>query len=158
MIADFVCIRPFDKSHYSVDLYRKLAIKNPQYTFSIYGEGEFFNYFPPPTNLKIYNFYLKPEEIPDILDQHHGAVMFSRQDTQGVMACEMASYGIPLIVSDLPASREFLSQHTNVTFVDKEKIPKSLKIINSKSDIDPPCNFTISPEIDLIKEVCNDQK
>lgn len=41
----------------------------------------------------------------------------TRRDTQRVMSCELATYGIPLITSDLPVCRERFSRLDSVSFI-----------------------------------------
>lgn len=51
--------------------------------------------------------------------------MPTRRDTQGVMSCELVSYGIPLITSDLPVCHEMFKDMDNV-----ELISNNLDIVN----------------------------
>ena len=54
------------------------------------------------------------------------------KDAQGVMACEMATFGIPLITSDIPVCREVFSDFGNVTYISNEKCDISLEGIYDK--------------------------
>lgn len=129
-VGDFVTIRPFDGPKYCVDLVWKLAKDNPQYKFTLYGEGEFFKHYPAPKNLDIIEGFLKHNEIPEVLNKHRAALMLTRLDAQGVMACEMAVYGIPLVTSDIPLKRGLLEDGQNVAFIpnDLSVELKNLKI------------------------------
>ena len=117
LLGDFITIRPFDGPKYCVDLIWKLAKMYPNFKFTIYGEGNFFNYHAPPENLVVKKHFLKHEDIPEILNHYKAAIMLTRLDSQGVMACEMAAYGIPLITSDIPLTRKIFKDVTNVEFM-----------------------------------------
>lgn len=116
-LGDFITIRPLDDSKYAVDLVVKLAECNPDLTFDIYGKGQYFNHNNKPNNLFVYDKFIEQNDIPALLDRYIGAVMPTRLDAQGVMMCEMASYGIPLITSKLDICEEMLSDFDNVRLV-----------------------------------------
>ena len=46
--------------------------------------------------------------------------MPTRRDTQGVMSCELVTYGIPLITSDLPVCREIFGKIPTVAFMSND--------------------------------------
>ena len=48
--------------------------------------------------------------------------MLTRRDTQGVMSCELVTYGIPLITSDLPICHEIFDGVINVSFVNNDAL------------------------------------
>ncbi|RUO30012.1 hypothetical protein CWE12_08610 [Aliidiomarina sedimenti] len=116
-LADFVTIRPFDEPKYAVDLVVALAKFNPDYSFHLYGSGKLFEFIDKPNNLEVFNHFVEQKDIPSLLNRYRAAVMPTRLDAQGVMMCEMASYGVPLIISDLPVCREMLSEFDNCIFV-----------------------------------------
>lgn len=118
--SDFVTIRPLNGSKYAVDLVVELAKANPSLTFDIYGKGEFFSYNSMPSNVRHINKFIEQKDIPNLLDNYKAAVMPTRLDAQGVMMCEMASYGIPIIVSDLPVCHEMLDGFSNVIFIEND--------------------------------------
>lgn len=118
--GDFVTIRPLDHSKYAVDLVVNLANNNPQFTFDIYGKGRFFEYYDCPPNVRVFDKFIEQKNIPNLLNSYKAAIMPTRLDAQGVMMCEMASYGIPMIISDLPVCREMLSNFSNCLFVRNE--------------------------------------
>lgn len=130
--SDFVSIRPFDNPKYCVDLIWRLAKENPKYSFTLYGKGEFFDHYQKPTNLYVEETYLKHEEIPEVLNRHRAALMLTRLDAQGVMACEMAVYGIPLVTSDIPLKRDLLGKAENVVFM-KNDLSTPLESLNLKT-------------------------
>lgn len=116
-ISDFITIRPLNGSKYAVDLVVALAKKNPDLTFDIYGKGDYFLHNELPHNVRHIDKFIPQNKIPDLLDNYKAVVMPTRLDAQGVMMCEMASYGIPTIVSDLPVCREMLDDFSNVYFI-----------------------------------------
>ncbi|MDZ5711313.1 glycosyltransferase [Jeotgalibacillus haloalkalitolerans] len=133
-IADFVSIRPFDNSKYAVDIIVEIAKNNPEYTFHLYGKGDYFKYNNIPTNLTVKYEYIDQKEIPRILNQYHYAILPTRLDSQGVFMCELASFGIPLITSDIDICREMLSGFENVKFIDNKE-SKNIKIKKILTDI-----------------------
>ena len=56
-------------------------------------------------------------EIIEYLNDSRCALMPTRADAQGVMACEMATFGIPLITSDIDICREIFRDFGNVGFI-----------------------------------------
>ena len=82
--------------------------------------------------------------------------MPTRADAQGVMMCEMVSYGIPLITSDIPVCHMVLDNVKNVYFIDNDNSNISLNEITKikKEGIDAKEKFskknTIEREIDTI--------
>ncbi|PIQ25172.1 hypothetical protein COW36_22965 [bacterium (Candidatus Blackallbacteria) CG17_big_fil_post_rev_8_21_14_2_50_48_46] len=114
--ADFVTLRPLDEPKYAVDQVYQLAKNYPELKFDLYGQGRFFEFHPPLPNLRWFNRYCTQEEIPGILAQYRAALMPTRLDAQGVMVCEMASWGMPVLTSDLPICREMLKDFPRVSF------------------------------------------
>lgn len=118
---DFITIRSnLDNSTYCLDLVNKLALQNPQYKFCIAGKGEFFNYYSKADNIKWIDKTFNHNEIMELLNNSKYAIMLVRHDTQGVMSCEMASFGIPLITSDIEVCREIFSGFENVIFINND--------------------------------------
>lgn len=117
LLADFVCIRPFDNPKYAVDTVVKWATETPHKQFHIYGNGRYFDHHPPPPNVRIFKRFIAQRDIPALLNRYRACVMPTRLDSQGVMMCEMASYGIPLFTSDTDVTRQMLSGFNNVRFV-----------------------------------------
>ena len=155
---DFITIRSnLDGSKYCIDLVCKWAIQNPQYTFDIYGKGIYFEYEMCPPNVTVFKKHLMHSEIPDLLNGYKCALMPSRLDSQGVMSCEMATYGIPLITSDLSVFKEVLEGFENVFFVDNDASDIDFENIfaqsefknNIKNDKFFSCN-TIEKELKMI--------
>lgn len=120
LLADFVCIRPFDNPKYAVDTVVKWAKETPHRQFHIYGNGRYFDHHPPPPNVRIFKRFIAQRDIPALLNRYRACVMPTRLDSQGVMMCEMASYGIPLFTSDTAVTRQMLGSFNNVRFVASE--------------------------------------
>lgn len=135
-----ITIRQFDNPKYAVDLVLKTAIDNPHIEFHLFGIGNFFEYFRAPDNLKIINKYFSHQDLPGILNQYTAAFMPSRLDSQGVMMCEMATYGIPLITSDLPICREMLKEFSNVFFISNNSEKILLEDILKNITLNSPIN------------------
>lgn len=123
--ADFITIRPLDGRKYAVDKVVELANNNPKLTFHIYGKGLFFKFNTKPSNVQVFDMFIEQKDIPSLLNHYKCAVMPTRLDAQGVMMCEMASYGIPTIVSDLPVCREMLSDFANCIFINNDSFNRT---------------------------------
>lgn len=115
-----ICIRPWDNSKYAVDLVLEFAKANPHVTIDIYGGGEFPRHYEIPINVEFIKKFFLQKEIPKILNGYHFAIMPTRLDAQGVMACEFATYGIPLITNSIPIMIEMLQEFNNVLFISSE--------------------------------------
>lgn len=116
-LADVVCIRPFDNPKYAIDALVGWAVQAPHLSFHVYGTGRYFDHHPPPPNLTVFQRFIEQKDIPDLLDRYRVAALPTRLDSQGVMACEMATYGIPLLTSDIDVPRQMLKGFGNVCFV-----------------------------------------
>jgi glycosyltransferase involved in cell wall biosynthesis len=117
-----ITIRSFDKSVYAIDKVMEIAENNPDYTFHIYGKGEYFKHNKKPKNVMIFDGFLTPEELVKTINKYRFAIMLSHHDSQGVMATEMAYFGIPLIASNIPAAREMFASERGVKLVDRTDI------------------------------------
>lgn len=118
---DFITIRNFlDGSKYGIDIVTNLANENPQYTFCVIGEGDFYKYHDKPTNLTWIDKSLHHDEIIDYLNMAKCALIPTRVDSQGVMACEMATFGMPVITSNIDVSTEIFNDFSNVGFINNE--------------------------------------
>lgn len=124
--ADFVTIRPLDESKYCLDLVVSLARANPSLKFHVYGRGEFFQYVEKPDNLSWFDCFIPQSDIPALLNRYRAALMPTRYDAQGVMACEMAVYGIPLVTTEIPICKEMLAGFSNVCFLTFDDFSKAL--------------------------------
>jgi glycosyltransferase involved in cell wall biosynthesis len=165
LLADFVTIRPFDNSKYAIDLVYKLAKENPQKTFHIYGMGKFFDYVPSLSNLTIFQKYIAQKDIPGLLNKYKAAMMPTRLDAQGVMMCEIAVFGMPLLTSDISICHEMLGEFSNVAYlsnnlakdVNLDSLLKSLVYkndvnTNTKFDIQFLCEQELSVAVEMLKK------
>ncbi|WP_180057319.1 glycosyltransferase [Acinetobacter sp. YH12090] len=144
-LADYITIRPLDDSKYAIDLVLNFAKNNPDKYFHIYGKGNYFNFNEKPKNVEVFKQFIQQKDIPELLNKYKFAIMPTRYDAQGVMVCEMATYGIPLITTDFSVCLEMLSSFSNVYFLKEEEFStvKSEKIILAdKNDL----NYKFSPE------------
>ncbi len=122
VIYDFITIRNrMDESTYGIDILVAVAEQNPQYQFCLIGKGCFFNYYKKPANVDWINMELTHEEMRQYLNKSRIALMFTRHDSQGLMACELASFGMPLITSDIGVCNEVFRTCPNVAFLTNEK-------------------------------------
>ena len=72
------------------------------------------------------------DEIVDTLNSARYALMPTRTDAQGLMMCEMAAFGIPVITSDIPVCHEVFDGFENVTFIDNRDSELSLEDIAAR--------------------------
>ena len=158
---DFVTIRAnLDGSKYSIDIVNELAKKNPQYKFLVVGKGEFFNHNQKAQNLQWIDKVLDHEKIIEVLNDSKCALMPTRTDAQGLMMCEMATFGIPLITSDIPVCHEVFDDFQNVALLDNKNIEKNdlnelyKKIKNKKEKNDKYFyKNTCSKEIEIFEKI-----
>lgn len=121
-IYDFITIRSnIDGSKYCIDVVNKIAEDNPNYKFLIVGRGKFFKYNQKPKNVYWMNKNLRHNEMIDLLNKSRCALMPTRTDAQGVMACEMATFGIPLVTTDLPVCHEVFGTFNNVQYINNDE-------------------------------------
>lgn len=125
---DFITVRSsIDSSTYCVDTIVQAARLNPNKAFLLIGKGVYFKYNELPSNLTFIMRVLAHDELLEYVDRSRIALMPTRQDTQGVMTCELATYGIPVITSDIEVCREMLSSFPNVVMVDTDGLPTQLR-------------------------------
>jgi glycosyltransferase involved in cell wall biosynthesis len=118
---DFITIRSnLDGSKYCVDLVMKIARDNPSLKFLLIGHGQYFNYYPKPSNVEWLDRTLSHTELISYLNRSRCCIMPTRLDAQGVMMCELATLGIPVITSDIEICREFSRSMPNVALIDNE--------------------------------------
>lgn len=115
---NFVTIRGnLDDSKYAMDLVHRWALANPMLNFLVVGKGVYFQHQDLPTNIHVVAKILSQTEIPHYLDQAKCALLPTRLDSQGVLACEIASYGMPLITSDIEVCQEVFRNFPNVAVI-----------------------------------------
>lgn len=118
---DFITVRPnLDGSKYAIDIVRNLALATPNRKFLVIGKGDFFNHYSTPDNMTKIEKILNHDEIVEYLNKARCALMPTRTDAQGLMACEMATFGIPLITSDIPVCHEVFEDFENVHFINNK--------------------------------------
>lgn len=137
-VADFVTIRPFDSPKYAVDVVAKLAVANPRLRFDVYGKGRYFRHHEAPANLRVREGFVAHVAMPATLDSYTAALLPTRLDAQGVLMCELACYGMPLVTSDLPVCRETLSGFPNVAFISNSRGCADLAALASGLRQQPP--------------------
>ncbi|MCH5219101.1 MAG: glycosyltransferase family 4 protein [Muribaculaceae bacterium] len=124
---DFVTIRAnLDGSKYCVDVVNNLAKLHPEYKFLLIGQGDFFSHYEKASNLDWINSRLQHDEMIKILNSAHCALMPTRTDAQGVMMCEMAAFGMPVITSDIPVCHEIFKDEPNIGYINNNLNPDTL--------------------------------
>lgn len=125
---DFITIRAnIDDSKYSVDIVNQLALNTPAARFLVIGKGELFKHITKAQNLTWINKTLNHKDIIAFLNSARYALMPTRTDAQGLMMCEMAAFGIPVITSDIPVCHEVFDEFKNAFFIDNEKKDENLE-------------------------------
>ena len=109
-----------DDSKYCVDLVDGLAQKYPEYNFLIIGRGKYYEIHKVPENVTWIDKFLTHEEIIEYINLSRCGLLLTREDTQGVMTCELAEYGIPVITSDIDVCREICGDLNNVSRIKNE--------------------------------------
>ena len=159
---DFVTIRSnLDASKYGIDIVNRIAKNTPNAKFLIVGKGKFFDYYDRANNVEWQNRTLNHEEIIKILNQSKYALMPTRTDAQGLMTCEMAAFGMPVITSDIEVCHEIFDGFCNVTLIDNKDDSLSLesfvnKPIQAVKDERLYMHKTVQKEIDLIYKIINE--
>ena len=157
---DYICIREnLDGSKYCVDLFTRIAEKYPEKKFLLIGKGSYFKYNQIPDNLEWKDQILSHDEIGKWLNMCRYGFMLTREDTQGVMTCEMAAYGIPVITSDIEVCREIFRHSPNVVLVrnDPDRIDlndmerNKKKLMNYTKDTSYFADKTVLKEVELLK-------
>ena len=155
---DFVTIRGMlDDSKYAVDIVNRLAFNTPEAKFVLVGKGEFFSHYKKAPNLEWCNRTMSHREIIDLLQQARYALMPTRTDAQGLMMCEMAALGIPVITSDIPVCHEVFDGFKGAFFIDNNDENRSLDSYLSLSvecgkDTRYFMKNTIGKELEIIRK------
>ncbi len=118
---DFITVRSsLDGSKYCIDLVNQLAFHNPSLRFAVIGRGRFFEFNKKAPNLEWKNQTMSHGEMIPLLQKARFALMPTRTDAQGLMMCEMAAFGMPVITSDIPVCHEVFDGVENVYFISNE--------------------------------------
>lgn len=129
-VYDFVTVRgSIDGSKYCIDIVTDLARSNPQYSFLVIGHGDFYRFNEKPSNVIHLDKVLSHTDLIDILNKARCALMPTRTDAQGVMACEIATFGMPLITSDIPVCKEVFTGFDNVAFINNDSPNRNFREI-----------------------------
>ncbi|HEP1835059.1 TPA: glycosyltransferase family 4 protein [Streptococcus suis] len=153
---DFVTIRNnLDGSKYGIDIVNQYAKNTPKARFLVIGKGEYFTHFEKSSNIEWRNHNLSHTEIVEILSYCKFAFMPTKVDAQGLMMCEMAALGIPVITSNIPVCDEVFADFENVYLIDNDVKESSLDfVLNNSRNIIKDSRFfaqnTIMKEVDLI--------
>lgn len=125
---DFITIRAnLDDSKYGVDIVNRLALYTPTAKFLVIGKGELFNHIKKAQNLSWINKTLNHADMLSVLNSAKYALMPTRTDAQGLMMCEMAAFGIPVITSNIPVCHEVFDKFENAFFIDNNNYEANLK-------------------------------
>lgn len=164
---DFITIRgDLDGSKYCVDLVNQIANDNPKYKFLIIGKGVIFNYIKKAENIEWLDRQLSHSEILEYLNQARCALMPTRTDAQGLMMCEMASFGIPVITSDISVCKEVFDSFDNVRFINNEQnliildeiFEELIKGVPYEQNNKFFSDHTMSKELNLFEKLINNNK
>lgn len=156
---DFITIRAnLDGSKYAIDIVNKIAQNTPTGKFLVVGKGNFFKYYLKADNITWLDKVLTHDEIISLLQESRFALMPTRTDAQGVMMCEMAAFGIPVITSDIPVCREIFGNFANVTYIHNDDTNLSLRKYvcqqsQSIKDMRYSAEFTMNKEVNIIDEI-----
>ena len=116
---DFITIRSnMDGSKYGVDLVDKLARRYPQYQFLVIGKGKYYIVYDVPDNVTWIDRFISQQKMMEYINQSKCGLFLTRCDAQGVIACELATYGIPMITSDIDVCKEIFTKLENVELID----------------------------------------
>lgn len=156
-VYDFITIRSnLDGSKYCIDVVNRIAEENPNYKFLIIGRGEFFKYNKKSNNVEWINKNLRHDEMIDLLNKSKCALMPTRTDAQGVMACEMATFGIPLVTTELPVCHEVFETFGNVQYINNDKKVDCEKLLKQSRTVEKNNLYfienTIKKEIKKLQE------
>lgn len=159
---DFISIRNnIDGSKYGIDIVTRIAENNPKFSFCVIGKGNFYKYNKKPNNLIWIDRNLEHEEILNFLNQSRCALIPTRADSQGVMACEIATFGIPMITSDIKVCEEIFDDFKNVGYINNEQkeinieslFLKLTSYFSEKKNTKYFAENTIGREIELFKRL-----
>lgn len=165
---DFITIRGhIDGVKYCVDIVEKFANIFTQYNFLVIGQGTYFNNRTTPENLVYLPKSLNHEEIIRYLNQARCSLLPTRWDSQGLMTCETATYGIPTITSDIEICHEMLDSFSNVKYINNDDVENTdLSSILDELENEPNLeknnsffsDYTVAKELVLFEKVVSGNK
>ena len=152
---DFITIRSvLDGSKYCIDLVNQWAKNTPKAKFLVIGKGVFFEHHKRADNIDLINTTFNHSQIMEYLDKARFALMPTRTDAQGLMMCEMAAYGIPVITSNINVCHEVFDGFKNVYWVENQFENKLDRFLDIKSECMKDDRYylknTVKNEIDII--------
>ena len=155
---DFVTIRAnLNGSKYAVDIVNTLANNTPDGRFLVVGKGQLFEHIEKARNLYWVNRTYNHEEIVSTLNKCRFALMPTRTDAQGLMMCEMAAFGIPIITSDIPVCHEVFDGFSNVIYIDNENPSNLNRYLDGRTVCKKDTRFyfcnTVKKELDVISSL-----
>lgn len=152
---DFITIRSnLDGSKYGVDIAARMAMANPQAKFLLIGKGHYFEHNEKPGNMCWIDKTLDHAQMLDYLDKSRCAILMTREDTQGVMTCELAAYGMPVITSDIEVCQEFFATMPNVKMVGNDSQHSIMDICHElEKGLPYPKDHTYFAENTIAKEI-----
>lgn len=153
---DFITIRSnLNDSKYAVDIVNEIAKKTPKGRFLVVGKGELFDHIEKAPNLIWMNRTMNHSEIIEMLNKSRYALMPTRTDAQGLMMCEMAAFGIPVITSDISVCHEVFDGFLNVHFIDNTRVNSLIQYLTETTQCIKDDRYyfhkTIMKEIEIIK-------
>lgn len=160
---DFITIRGnIDTSKYAIDIVNNLAYNTPNAKFLVVGRGEYFQHNVKAPNLVWEDRNLSHDEIIAYLQRARFALMPTRTDAQGLMMCEMAAFGIPVITSNIPVCHEVFQDFDNVYYIDNLSDTMNLnEIVQGNSLCIKDDRFfkqnTVALEVALINKIVNQE-
>ncbi len=118
---DFITIRSnIDSSTYCIDLINKMAFQNSKKSFLVIGKGEYFKIYDNAPNIVWINESMNHDRLIEYINSARIALMPTRNDSQGLMSCELATFGIPLITSDIEVCHEMFDKDFDVIYIDND--------------------------------------
>lgn len=159
---DCCTFRPsLDSSKYCIDVVTRIANSNPNLSFVVVGKGSFFQHAKRPDNLEWIDEVADHGTVLEIARNSRCALVPTRLDAQGVMACELASFGMPLITSDIAVCRDVFARFPNVRYIDNQSdninVASIIESIEREAPYDPIDEYfeknTIARELEVF-EAC----
>lgn len=130
-LYDFVTIRNnLDGSKYAIDYVNELAKRNPEAKFLVVGKGRFFSYVEKAKNVVWEDRTMNHQEIIQAAQTARFALMPTRTDAQGLMMCELAAMGMPVITSDIEVCHEVFDDYSNAFFIKNDDRTETLQEFN----------------------------
>ena len=139
----------------------RLAKELPDHRFLVVGKGKYFLHNEKAPNIVWVDRTMDHEQILQALQRSRCALMPTRVDSQGLMTCEMATFGIPVITSDIPVCHEVFDTFENVALLRNDasgaELLRQLEALEKKlpcgKDDRYYCRNTTDREVALIRSL-----